>query len=223
MRRLPQPNLTQSKLTSMLQPSSQAAPNSSLSDGQADPNPGGVESAPTVPGLAMIRGPGQPITADFFCKLIGDNTATITTKLDNITGDVASLTRTIESSKAELAAVSAKVCENATDIAQQKAQLEGLKEIMSRLESGGTKTLDGPKELDRDYLRARRSIRMWPIENTSQQTLWKGVGEFLHTAVGIPEADVGPDDIESVEAMPTPSTLRETSTRRPLSPPTHQT
>lgn len=38
---------------------------------------------------------------------------------------------------------------------------------------------------------------MWPIENTSQQALWKGVGEFLHSTLGIPDDDIGPDDIEA--------------------------
>ena len=42
---------------------------------------------------------------------------------------------------------------------------------------------------------------MWPIENTSQQTLWKGVGEFLHSALGIPD---GPDNMEAVTALPDP-------------------
>ena len=45
---------------------------------------------------------------------------------------------------------------------------------------------------------------MWPIENANENTLWKGVGEFLHKALGIPESDIGPEDIESVTAIPEP-------------------
>ena len=202
MRRTPQPNLTQSKLTSMLQPSSQTPPSNGVLEVQPDPKPGGTESmAPTV-GPAVMGSSGEPLTADFFRKLIGDNTATITTKLDKVTVDVAALTRTVEASKTELAAASAKIQEHSLGIAAQKAQLDGLEERISQLESRGAASPEGLRTHDVDYLRARRSIRMWPIENTSQQTLWKGVGEFLHTKLCVPEAEVGPDDIEAIVAIP---------------------
>ena len=144
---------------------------------------------------------GEARTADFFRKLIGENTATITLKLDNVTGDLAALTKTVEASKSELAAVSTELGKHATDIKDHRSQIEDLAGRLAKLErTGGRSSTSG----NPDYLRARRSVRMWPIENESAETLWKGVGEFLHSALGIPESDVGPDDIETITPIPDP-------------------
>lgn len=48
----------------------------------------------------------------------------------------------------------------------------------------------------KEFLKARRSIR--PIDNHSKESLWKGTGDFTHTALGIPDEDLSPEDIESV-------------------------
>ena len=195
MKRTPQPNLTQPKLTSMLQSSTMNVVGSNAGDaGPVPPN------STTCPPLG---GPGETLSADFFRKLIGDNTATITAKLDKVTGDLASLSRTVEASKAEIASVHTEVRQNALNIAEQKSQVEFLADRISRLENGETQVKKA-KTLSPAYLIARRSVRMWPIENTNANTLWKGVGEFLHKALGISEGDIGPDDIESVTAIPDP-------------------
>ena len=95
------------------------------------------------------------------------------------------------------------VRQNSLNIAEQKSQMDGLAERISRLENGGPR-FNRAELRSPAYLIARRSVRMWPIENTNANTLWKGVGEFLHKALGIPESDIGPDDIESITAIPDP-------------------
>ena len=64
----------------------------------------------------------------------------------------------------------------------------------------------------REYLKARRSIRIWPIDNHSDEGLWKGTGDFIHTALGIPEEDLAPEDIESITAVK-PSGIRGSHVR----------
>ena len=145
----------------------------------------------------------EPLTADFFRNLIGENTATITTKIDKVTGDLASLTKSVEASKTELATVSSEVSRQATELADHHSQLAALNDRINRLEQGRQPTHQA-HTLSPAYLLARRSIRMWPIENSSSNTLWKGVGEFIHTALGIPEDELGPEDIEDVVAIPEP-------------------
>lgn len=48
-----------------------------------------------APATAPLVTHGEPLTADFFRKLIGENTATIAAKLDRVTGDVAALNKTV--------------------------------------------------------------------------------------------------------------------------------
>ena len=125
-------------------------------------------------------------------------------KLENVTGDLAALTKTVEASKSELGAVTGELGRQASDIGKQKSQMEILTERIAMLGNRGGESPMSTTTRSAAYLRARRCIRMWPVENASEETLWKGVGKFLHSALGIPESDVGPDDIESVVSVPDP-------------------
>ena len=78
------------------------------SSSTASSSSGGTVANGTAAG-PVLGGPGETLSADFFRKLIGDNTATITAKLDKVTGDLASLSRTVEASKAEIATVHTEV------------------------------------------------------------------------------------------------------------------
>ena len=168
MKRTPQPNLTQPKLTSMLQanPASSLTPLEGAGDHATKP--------PVSAGVPPLGGPGEMLNADFFRRLIGENTATVTAKLDKVTGDLAALARTVESSKSEVAAVTEEVGRHTTELADHRTRIEDLTERLARLERKEVSTIREPK-LSPDYLLARRSVRMWPIENTNSQTLWKGV------------------------------------------------
>ena len=192
MKRTPQANLAQSKLTS--------------SDGTLKILGSSMHTSDqTTPQSNALGLATEPLTADFFRSLIGENTATITKKIDKVTGDLASLSKAVEAGKSELAAVSSVVGRHTAELADHRAQMTALNDRISLLEQARPLAPDsGLKAKSQAYLRARRSIRMWPIENASSNTSWKGVGEFIHTALGIPEADLGPDDIEDVVAIPDP-------------------
>lgn len=141
----------------------------------------GQGAAATAP--ISLGAPGEPLTADFFRQLIGENTATISVKIDNVTGDLAALAKTVEASKSELAAVTGEIGRQASDIAEQKSQLEALTERIVRLENRPNEPTATSTTRSASYLKSRRSVRMWPIENASDETLWKGVGEFLYSAL----------------------------------------
>lgn len=59
-----------------------------------------------------------------------------------------------------------------------------------------------PNARSTEYLKARRSIRVWPVKGLSETELWKGAGDFIHSTLNIHEDDMSPDDIESVSALP---------------------
>ena len=125
----------------------------------------GGESPVSVAG-PLLGGPGETLNADFFRRLIGENTATVTAKLDKVTGDLAALSKTVESSKLEVPAVTEEVGRHSAVLADHKAQMEGLAERLARLE-GKEKSNIRSGMLSPAYLLARRSVRMWPIENTN--------------------------------------------------------
>ena len=203
MKTTPQPNLTQPKLTSMLQSNPQIP---TVQMGTGDNTGQGLVTGQgaAAPAPVALGTPGEPLTADFFRQLIGENTAAISVKIDNVTGDLAALAKTVEASKSELAAVTGELGCQASDISEHKSQLEALTERIARLENKPNNTTITSTTRSAAYLKSRRSVRMWPIENASEETLWKGVGEFLHSALGIPDSDVGPEDIESVVSLPEP-------------------
>ena len=119
----------------------------------------GNTAPPTHTGGPSLGGPGETLSADFFRKLIGDNTATITAKLDKVTGDLASLSRTVEASKAEIATVHSEVQQHSRELVEQKNQIVSLADRIARLE-GGRANASKANLLSPAYLLARRSVRM---------------------------------------------------------------
>ena len=91
--------------------------------------------------------------------------------------------------------------------------IDRLGDRVNNLESGisgsmplapvASRTTSAPIKSEK-YLHARRSVRLWPINQADENSLWKGVGEFIHFALGISEDDVCQDDIESVVPIPDP-------------------
>ena len=45
---------------------------------------------------------------------------------------------------------------------------------------------------------------MWPIDPSSQNTLWEGVGNLIHDVLRIAETEVSEYDIESITALEDP-------------------
>ena len=52
--------------------------------------------------------------------------------------------------------------------------------------------------LSEDYLKARRSIRLWSVAGTTEAEVWGNAGKFLHGPLAVPESDMGQDDVEAV-------------------------
>ena len=55
--------------------------------------------------------------------------------------------------------------------------------------------------LSGEYLKARRSIRMWPVKGVTESELWGEAGEFLHRQLAMRADDVGQDDVEDVRRV----------------------
>ena len=58
--------------------------------------------------------------------------------------------------------------------------------------------------LSEPYLKARRSIRIWPVPGESEEELWGNAGGFLHGPLPVPVSDVWQDDVEEVTRVRDP-------------------
>ena len=68
------------------------------------------------------------------------------------------------------------------------------------LERSEPKRIEVPERavLSEAYLKARRSVRLWPVAGSTDKELWGNAGEFLHGLLAVPEADMGQEDVEAV-------------------------
>lgn len=222
MKRTPQHNMAQSRLTSAggtlslstgVDGSTTATSGSSRSSGD-DSSSSAMDialQAPTSlgsePGTSSKYGT-EPLTADFFKNLIGENTRMVTGRIDTLLEDLLGLARRVEDNTGAINANKADINQQASIINLQREVIEKLKDRVGKLESAGathtyTDKRSGNPRSDA-YLKARRSIRIWPINHLTEESLWKGTGDFIHKALSVPEEDLSPDDIESIASVKNP-------------------
>ena len=219
MKRTPQPALTQSRLTGTgmlkiqgngrLPTGEQRSPprdrsfseGDSLTSTETVTSPGRPQDMDTsTPELSRKRprqADGEEGMREFFLQALKMNKEEIIksfqTNLGEVKRKVESNTNAIESNKAEVA----KLTERADG---QDSEMERLTARVRALEKGGPKTKDSHTRaiLSESYLKARRSIRLWPVHGSNEEEMWGGVGEFLHEKLAIPEGDIGQTDVEAV-------------------------
>ena len=120
----------------------------------------------------------------------------------------------IQSFQTSMSEIANKVEENVKNIASNKAAVEAntakakehddelrkLTERVRAIEEGRPKDVGAPRRavLSEAYLKARRSIRIWPVGGSTEEEMWGNAGEFLHGPLAIPETDICQDDVEAV-------------------------
>ena len=203
MKRTPQPTLTQSKLTSLLQVTQKPS-------GEATA-PGGARGIVDLETVEMdtsnqLGAPSDPAqappapaasTTDFLLKAMKQNTDEI---IKSFNASISSLAGKIEESSVRISDNSHAIKRHEVTTAECKGGLDRLEARVRALEngSGSNHASHVRAELSEAYLRARRSIRLWPVKGVTEEDLWGETGEFLHCLMGIAEGDVGQDDIEGI-------------------------
>ena len=127
----------------------------------------------------------------------------------------------IQSFQANLGEMAGKVEANTVAITMNKENIQKVKETSDRHDkelerlTARVKMLETkhiPRKpavpvravLSEPYLKARRSLRIWPVDGTTEEEIWGNAGEFLHGPLAIPEGDVGQDDVEDVSRVQDP-------------------
>ena len=218
MRRTPQPTLTQSKLTGLFQKRANGDPGTEREDGGRDgsfsegdsltstetvcsPKHLAMDTASPVRNLsggATVT--GTVVTTDFLLKPLKENTEhlikTFNVSLGLVAQKVESNTKGIESNCSEL--------EQQSRVADERwSDLQSLTARVSALERGQQAAVEplSRAPLSDEYLKARRSIRIWPVKGVTEGDLWGEAGEFLHTQLAMSTNDVGQDDVEDVRRV----------------------
>ena len=145
---------------------------------------------------------GQLVTTDFLLRSLKENTNHI-----------------IDTFNTSLSLLAQKVGTNTEGVAVNRAEIEkqaklgdergaDLRRLTSRLEALEREGAPAPAQvigncavLTEDYLKARRSIRIWPVPGGTESELWGEAGEFLHNQLAISTNDVGQDDVEDARRV----------------------
>ena len=207
MKRTPQPNLTQSKLTSLLQVTQKGT-------GDTTSAGGGVRSVVDLETVEMdtsgqsntmsgpTSAPPAPAasTTDFLLKAMKQNTDEI---IKSFNASIGALAGKIEENSVRISDNSQAIKRQGIDAVECRSGLNRLEARVRALERGDA---SGPvghtqTELSDHYQCARRSVRLWPVRGVSEEELWGETGEFLHCLMGIAEGDVCQDDIEEVRRV----------------------
>ena len=112
----------------------------------------------------------------------------------------------IQSFQISMGEIANKVEENVKNIATNKAtaemnsarakeqgdELKRLTDRVRALEERRPRDSGAPRRavLSEAYLKARRSIRVWPVGGSTEEEIWGNAGEFLHGPLAIPEAEI---------------------------------
>ena len=212
MKTTPQPTLTQSKLTSLIQSRSTSDGNTQADPGHTAPRAVSLDvvemdtsnpspaSAPNAGGAVPLTGAAM-VTTDFLLKALKENSEHL---IKSFNASLNAMSVRIEDNAARITSNSTAIASQAAVSVTQQAELESLSDRVLKLERGkpnpevplGQKATLGPS-----YMRARRSVRLWPIHGANDDELWPGVGEFLHGVLEVSEDDVSQEDIECIERV----------------------
>lgn len=146
------------------------------------------------PTSAMIGPPGEPLAADFFRNLIGENIRTVTNKIEKVSTDQSTLSRTVKASKTQIEKTATELFRQASVIDEQRSQLKRMEGRIGRLERPVSQEwtaecrVPESKEVPQSVA-DRPDLGELPVE------------EFINGALRIPESELSNEDIKSVTPM----------------------
>ena len=139
-----------------------------------------------------------PVTADFLLKILKENSEHL---IKSFNARWTALSTRIDGNAAQIVANTSAIADNAASMESQANEIRSLTYRVARLERAGP-DVEAPTEpratLGAGYLVARRSIRLWPIQGDTEDSVWEGISDFLHEILAMREDEIGQEDIESI-------------------------
>ena len=156
--------------------------------------PGGTNT-----GGGIGHGTGAMVTTDFLLKALKENTDHL---LKSFNASLGALSQRIDDNSARISTNTCTLSQQAATANAQQEALEKLSDRVSVLEGRGSDDRqcvpDRRASLSPEFMLARRSVRLWPVDGDCEDALWENVGIFLHETLAIREADLGQEDIELI-------------------------
>ena len=161
-----------------------------------------TSAAPSVDTPAAACAPtggGTNVTTDFLLKALRENSEHL---IKSFNASLGAISQHVGDNTAGIAANAAAISQQHSVTEKQQEEIKKLSDRVKNLERCPAMSHSQPEKratLGPGYLRARRSIRLWPVCGDSDNDLWGGVGEFLHDTLAISDSDVGQEDIERID------------------------
>ena len=156
---------------------------------------------PATTGTA--QGPTPFITTNFLLRALKENMDHIVKLFTSNLGDLA---QKVEDNASRTSDNCATIARHSISIDEHGSALASLTSRVAALEKGNTAGCAMPTRrapLSREFIVARRSVRLWPVPGINEQDMWGNVGEFLHDVLRVPESELSQEDIEMVTRVRT--------------------
>ena len=129
--------------------------------------------------------------------------------IDALAASVGAITRRVDDNAAKLDKHTEAIEKQAEAQSANKASIDDILKRLNRLEKdprGHYETVVNQTKavLSKEYLDARRALRLWPIVGHNENTVWEAVGDFIHTTLSIPHTDINQECIESITRVQDP-------------------
>ena len=144
-------------------------------------------------------GGGTNVTTDFLLRALRENSELL---IKSFNASLGAISQRVGDNTAGIAANAAAISQQQSATERQREEIRKLSDRVKNLETCPAVPLNQPEKratLGPGYLRARRSIRLWPVHGNSDNDLWGGVGEFLHETLAISDSEIGQEDIEKID------------------------
>ena len=91
-----------------------------------------------------------------------------------------------------------------TDVQQLRSVVDEMRKKLSGARGGRDGSVAAEAEVgaldarEAEFMRARRSIRMWPVVEKEGLDIWGAAANFVHDCLKVPRTDIGKDDVEFI-------------------------
>ena len=122
--------------------------------------------------------------------------------IKSFNASLGALLQRVDANSANIGTNTAAIAKQAAIADKQQTELRCIADRVASLEKTSnniTTHRERPATLGPEYTRARRSVRLWPVQGGCEDEMWGNVGVFLHKTLAISGEHLGQEDIERID------------------------
>ena len=125
-------------------------------------------------------------------------------KLDGLQSTVQNIEQTVASNSTQIAAHGQMIKDNKSAIDVLREEVRSVKQTNAPLRDAPPSSSSHNTSHDAAFAKARRSLRLWPVEGNTVRELWKAAGDFMRFKLGL-ENQLADKMVEAVTRVEIPS------------------